>query len=592
MRSWILVSLIALPLAGKVELDGERKVWHRLTLTFEGPATSENASPNPFRNYRLNVTFTHPATGNSRSVAGYYAADGKGAESAATSGNKWRAHFLPDAEGSWTARASFRHGDDVALSADAQAGRPDSFDGETTTFVIGPSDKKGADLRSKGLLQYAGRHHLRFATGEYFLKAGADSPENFLAYHEFDGTFDADEDSGSYKGKGKFVHKYDPHVRDWRPGDPVWHGSKGKGIIGALNYLASKGVNSVYFVTYNLDGGDGRDTWPWTSHEARDRFDVSKLDQWEIVFSHMDRLGIQLHVVLQETENDRALGGGPGLNEIRKLYLRELAARFAHHPAVIWNLGEENNTPDEDRKQLARWIRQHDAYSHPITVHTHNGRALTFYNGVLGDTHFEATSIQGWMRNYNLETIELRRRSAEAGRPWAIFHDEQAPASHGVLPDSADPEHHAARVDGLWGNLMGGGSGVEWYFGSAFPHMDIDLEDFRSREKLWSMTQAALNFFRQHLPFWEMEPNNTLAIRAAGARVLAKGDDLFAVQLPSGGEPMVRLGKGVYRIQWYNPRAGGALLKGTVESATGPGYQLIGRPPADPDRDWVAIVKR
>ena len=31
--------------------------WHRATLTFEGPATSETAEPNPYFDYRLDVTF-------------------------------------------------------------------------------------------------------------------------------------------------------------------------------------------------------------------------------------------------------------------------------------------------------------------------------------------------------------------------------------------------------------------------------------------------------------------------------------------------------------------------------------------------------
>ena len=75
-------------------------------------------------------------------------------------------------------------------------------------------------------------------------------------------------------------------------------GRKGKNIIGALNYLASKGMNSVYFMTYNLDGGDGKDTWVWSGPEVRDRFDVSKLAQWNIVFAHMERLGIAMHLVI------------------------------------------------------------------------------------------------------------------------------------------------------------------------------------------------------------------------------------------------------------------------------------------------------
>jgi len=101
-------------------------------------------------------------------------------------------------------------------------------------------------------------------------------------------------------------------------------------------------MNSVYFLTYNIDTGDGKDIWMWTSPDVRDRFDVSKLDQWEIVFSHMDRLGLMMHVILHETENDRKLGGSGGLNPIRRLYLREIVSRFAHHPAIVWNLGEEN----------------------------------------------------------------------------------------------------------------------------------------------------------------------------------------------------------------------------------------------------------
>lgn len=580
-------------LSAQVSVQGELKRWHRVTLTLDGPQASEDGTPNPFRNYRLNVTFTHTRTGKSATATGYFAADGNAAETSATAGNKWRAQFTPDEEGQWRWSASFRTAEDVAIDPDPNAGQPTPPDGASGSFEIRASDKKGSDFRAKGLLRYAGRHHLQFAgTGEHYLKGGADSPENFLAYDEFDGTFDSDADSGSYKKVGVFIHKYTPHVKDWRRGNPSWKGGKGKGIIGALNYLATKGVNSVYFLTYNIDGGDGRDTWMWTAPDVRDRFDTSKLDQWEVVFSHMDQMGIMLHVVTQETENDRALGGGPGLNAIRKLYYRELCARFAHHLAVMWNLGEENNTPDADRKEIARYIRSHDPYRHPITVHTHNNRALTFYDGLLGDPNFEATSIQGSMANYNRDAVALRKRSAEAGRSWAIFGDEQAPANKGIVPDDADPNHDEPRTQALWGNLMGGGSGVEWYFGSNYPHMDINCEDFRSRDRLWDQTRHALDFFRRHAPFWEMEPKNDLVSGVAAAYGLAKGDEIVAVYLPAGGEARVNLGPGSYRVQWYNPRAGGRLQSGTIKSIQGPGVKAIGRPPADPDKDWAAVIRR
>jgi hypothetical protein len=309
---------IAPALSAQAIVQGSLKRWERVTLTFTGPQTSEDANPNPFTEYRFDVTFKHTRSGKTFTIPGFFAADGNAAESSATAGDKWRVHFTPDQDGEWTYLASFHRGENAMPP-----------DGARGTLSIAAS-------KAKGLLQYTGGHYLRFAgTGEYFLKGGADSPENFLAYDEFDATYDTDADSGSYKKVGVFIHKYAPHVKDWRSGDPSWKNGKGKGIIGAVNYLASKGVNSVYFLTYNLDGGDGRDTWMWTGPAVRDRFDVSKLDQWEIVFSHLERNGMMLHVVTQETENDRALGGGPGLNPIRRLYYRELVARFAHHNALL-----------------------------------------------------------------------------------------------------------------------------------------------------------------------------------------------------------------------------------------------------------------
>ena len=38
-------------------------------------------------------------------------------------------------------------------------------------------------------------------------------------------------------------------------------------------------------------------------------YDVSKLDQWQIVFDHAQQKGLYLHFKLQETENDDNLRG-------------------------------------------------------------------------------------------------------------------------------------------------------------------------------------------------------------------------------------------------------------------------------------------
>lgn len=300
-----------------------------------------------------------------------------------------------------------------------------------------------------------------------------------------------------------------------------------------------------------------------------------------------------MHVVTQETENDHNLGGSAGLNPVRKLYYRELVARFGHHLALVWNLGEENNTPDADRKKIAFYIRSLDPYNHPITVHTQPNVTLKFYNDLLGDENFEATSLQSDFPNYHKEAVILRKRSADTGQKWAIFYDEQGPANKGVLPDADDPMHNQARKEGLWGNLMGGGAGVEWYFGHQYAHMDINCEDWRSRDLMWDQTRFALNFFQIHLPFWEMNPADKL-IENEEDYCFAKQDEVYVIYLKNGGTTKLDLrnSKGKFDIKWYNPRKGGTMENGSVKSIIGSDWVEIGTAPSDKDEDWTVLIKK
>ncbi len=576
--------------AARATVSGELRQWHRITITFDGPELAEDSQPNPFRDYRLTVTFSQGS--RSFDVPGYYAADGNAAESGASRGDKWRVHFVPDQTGSWNYRTSFRNGADIAVSLDPGAGEAGLIDGISGRFDVASSDKKKPDLRAQGLLRYTGGRYLRFAgTGEYFLKGGADSPENWLAYCDFDQTPERkDLEQRPGEARQAVIHRYEPHTRDWRKGDPSWRGSKGRGIIGALNYLAGKGMNSVYFLTMNV-AGDGDDVWPWTSKTERHRFDCSKLDQWEIVFSHMERLGIMLHILTQETENDQLLDGGE-LGLERKLYYRELIARFGHHLALVWNLGEENTNTTQQLKAFCSYFQALDAYDHPIVVHTYPGQYEKVYAPLLGFGGLEGPSLQmGDMKQTHAETIRWIDKSSDAGRPWVVFLDEIGPSDSGVKPDADDPDHAEVRHHALWGGLMAGGAGVEWYFGYKFAHNDLNCEDWRSRDRMWDQTRHALEFFRRYLPFPEMKHADNLAT-AEGAFCLAKAGEVYAIYLPAGGTSAIQLDSGRYEIRWYNPRTGGELQSGSVALADGPGVRPVGLPPADPDKDWVVLLRR
>ncbi|MCF3649361.1 DUF5060 domain-containing protein [Synoicihabitans lomoniglobus] len=603
-----LISFVLLPLLSAA-LSAQHPAaavsqWDTVTLSFPGPDLSETAEVNPFADVRLQVTFTHADA--SYTIPGFYAADGNAAESGADTGNVWQVRFTPDHTGPWTWSAAMHIGPDaVLLPADFPHLKAHHLDHNSGAFEVTPSSATGRDFRAHGRLSVdpaTGYFHFA-STGRTWIKAGADSPENFLGYRDFDDTYRHSETFREGENRpNASLHTYAPHLADWREGDPTWHGDKGKSIIGALNYLAGTGMNAVYFLTLNIDG-DGKDVWPYRTHTDRDRFDCSRLDQWEIVFQHMERLGLAMHVVTQETENERLLDGGFTGRE-RRLYYRELIARFGHHLGLIWNLGEENGPANfsphgqttEQQKAMADYLAATDPYGHPIIIHTHSTSSGKdeVTAPLLGHPTLDGLSFQvDEPTRVHGELLDWRQRARAAGHPWLITMDEIGQWHTGAVPDADDPTHDSLRYQALWGSLMAGASGVEWYFGARYAHNDLSAEDWRSRDNLWRQTRHALDFFT-HLPVARMEPADNLTPRSDDY-VLAYPGFTYAIYLPDAtAEPRLDLGRdGVsYSIHWFNPRAGGNLQSGPLTTVSATGEVTLGAAPADPDQDWVVLVRR
>ena len=141
-------------------ISGELRQWHKITLGFRGPPASETGmtvpgsyrAPTPFADYRLDVSFTHRATGKEFIVPGYYAADGNAANTHAVSGSVWIVHFTPPLTGRFDWLATFTQGSDVAMHGGGNPGH--FFDGATGSFDIQTSNKEDPrDFRSsKGRL--------------------------------------------------------------------------------------------------------------------------------------------------------------------------------------------------------------------------------------------------------------------------------------------------------------------------------------------------------------------------------------------------------------------------------------------------------
>jgi len=265
-------------------------------------------------------------------------------------------------------------------------------------------------------------------------------------------------------------------------------------------------------------------------------------------------------------------------------------------------------------------------------IHTFPNQQDKVYPALLGDKSLlTGASLQNSWSAAHQRTLTWLQESAKAGRLWVVCNDEQNPASLGVPPDPGYQGHDGvarlrinpnAKSDGkkqakalgpeetrgytlhdvrkicLWGTLLAGGAGVEYFFGYQLPQNDLVCEDFRSRDRSWDYCRIALDFFRDHkIPFWEMANADELVgdeSHTNSCYCLAKTGEVYLVFLPSGGtaELDLRSAKGEFRVQWFNPREGGALRDGTIGKVSGGGKVSLGQSPQDANEDWLIVIRR
>jgi len=573
--------------ATSASVSGTQLEHQPITVDFTGPAANESDSqPNPFLDYRIDVNFQAPS-GTTYKVPGFFAGDGIGGGT----GNTWRVRFTPDEAGEWTYNAVFMEGEHAAVSNSTDELNVVSLPEAEGVFNIQSADETAPGFLGKGRLLYKSEHYLQFKNGERWIKGGVDSPENFFGFAGFDNTVNQEGGVGEAQMING-LHHYTEHVADWQEGDPLFMSSSSgvdsKGLIGAINYLSDRGVNSMYFLLMNL-GGDGRDTYPFIeatgTAEANTHYDISKLAQWNTAMLHMQRKGIAAHLVLGEQEEGNQLWLDEGeLGIERKLFYREMVARFSHLNAIKWNLSEESRYGDAKHLAFGAELAALDWANHPVAVHSFVDHPEKAYNALLGKAPFTSTSIQFHAENADEFTESWRKKSADAGRPWVIDMDEVGPGNTGLTEDNADE----LRKSVLYPVYFSGGN-IEWYFGHLAA--DIRTEDFRSREPMLNYMRYAREFMLAHLPFWEMEPaDDLLSGGDANDQVFEKPGDTYSVYLNRGDNiTSLNVVEGDYSLRWFNPRTGEFVAQAEQRSGD---IVEIGVSPADASEDWVVLIKR
>lgn len=501
--------------------------WSTFEFTIKG-FQGKDIGPeiNPFQ-IPVEVNFTGPA-GQIVAVPAFFDGDGSGGQSGAT----WRVRFFPGEVGRWTFETQSPQG--------SLNGWRGEFEVENNPECeLNREQVSGFDC--KGTLQSTGRNYLRFENGDYWLKLGLDDPENFL---------------GTAFG-------------DWQ--------AKKK----AIDYLHEYGINSVYIILNNI-AGDRNDTWAWlgeTPQQAKvnsDRFDISKMAEWEDFFSYVQSKGIVLHLVFND---DSAWTGYD-----HDLFLREIIARFAHHPGIIWNVGEEANEIYSDLEQelLADRIRQLDPYDHPVTVHRRSpwpflgNQRFTLASLQVGDGASELTSSP--LPDYNAIVIEHREKSKELSHVIPVMIDE-TPRVSNVNPETREK----LRKQVVYPILMAGGNFELHYrdvYGQKGTVSIYDLEPMLADMHIAGDIIAGV-------PFSDMDSCNSL-LSDPMHYCFGKVGETYLIYFPEGGTESIDLSSvgGEFSATWIDPRTGELIFD---QNIIADGSSTFSTPK---EGDWLLQIRR
>ncbi len=462
--------------------------WAKIEITFQGPNSKGRGHPNPFA-IPFDIELTSPG-GRRWVIPGFYDGDGRGG----LDGNIWKFRFSADELGQWTFQTNSSH---------------QRLNGLTGRFTVTKTPDSARGFWRWGRLEAIGTaqnkiRYLKFRDGPFWLKAGCDDPENFL---------------------GNFTNYNSLAKRK-----------------AAIDYLAERGINSLYLLTHNISG-DNKDVWPWLGRTAREaktnagpdaRFDVVKLDEWRALFEYMQTQGVVPYLIL---EDDSAW---TGYNHLR--YYREIIARFGYLPALLFNMGEEFNE-NYSLPQALHWMKQLkriDPYDHPRGIHNVNQPNVEYIRA--DDIDFTSIQTGSPGRRQGLRKALEHNRIA---RDWM----ERCLAENRRLLvvnfDEARPEEDRRC---WWSVYIGGGV---WETHVREPY-DRPLSAW---EPAWTELGGA-RAFMQSIPFWKMEPHNEL-IAEGQAFCLARPGQAYALYLPTGGSVTVNLKPNTrYRAAWWNPANG------------------------------------
>ncbi len=423
------------------------------------------------------------------------------------------------------------------------------------------------------------------------------------------------------------IHPDNPHAFAYADGAPFFpmgdtcYGLYSDSPITAslrTEYLKTRRSQRFNFVRLGIlhsptHGQTDPNYWPWGGTPGKpdlDRFNPLFFRGLDAVLAEMQTAGMNAELIVLNYYLQPFTDVKVWTPARERQWLRYIAARYAAFPNLfLWTIANEYEAHPDGRYRLdvpadpdwakatARFIREHDPYRHPVTVHpvisaSIRGNSprdpfdppwrigeffgkddamdvLSQQTGQSGEGVAWDEQLQCWMGDAP-DLVASLRTDRRYGRP--VLNTESGYEYLRGHPTEKRQVHHTDKVrHSAWRIVCAGG-----YFAAGF-HGTIGHSDFWNRidapnrytflvkdEGAAGQLGLLYDFFTS-LPFWRMQPFE--GVEGDMAVALAEPGQVYVIYLPHGGAVTADLPatSGILTVQWLNPRTGAATDGGTVQ---------------------------
>lgn len=141
----------------------------------------------------------------------------------------------------------------------------------------------------------------------------------------------------------------------------------------------------------------------------------------------------------------------------------------------------------------------------------------------------------------------------------------------------------------LWGTLMAGGAGVEYYYEYQTGCTNLHCDDHSTQATKYEQAGVELNFVRTKVPFQDVLPADRLT-SVTDDYVLAKEGQVSLVHSLDGAANTITLPEGTWQVKWFATETGMMQGKTATFVTNNMANGVLSAP--NQTQDWLIVITK